>query len=159
MSRQVGRTGRTAVVADATTEDVWRVVADPTQAARWSHECYRVEWLDGRSHAAVGARFRGSNRSGRMRWSRTCEVVCLVPGREIAWRTVATRLQPDSTEWRITLEPAGTDRTLITQTFRVTRMARWLGWLLALSNPLHIDRSAALAEDLRRMAALATRNT
>jgi len=38
---------------------------------------------------------------------------------------------------------------------QVTRCPRWWEWIVAWVNPRHIDRSAALTGDLRRMAAVA----
>ena len=38
--------------------------------------------------------------------------------------------------------------TRITQSFQVTKLPRWLEQLLVRTNPTHIDRSAALREDL-----------
>ena len=60
----------------------------------------------------------------------------------------------DSTDWRITLAPAGAG-TQIVQAFQLTKCPRWWEWIVARVNPPHIDRSAALTDDLHRIAALA----
>jgi uncharacterized protein YndB with AHSA1/START domain len=133
---------------------VWQIVADPTRTGEWSHECRRARWLGGAAAPAPGARFRGSNRSGWLRWRRVCEVLTADPPRELAWRTVSTPLYPDSTQWRIALRPAGTG-TRITESYQVARLPPGLDRLMALANPSHIDRAAALDGDLRRLAALA----
>ena len=80
------RTGRNEVVVDAPVAAVWDVVVDVTRTGEWSHECQRVEWLDGAHVAKVGARFVGRNRAGRFSWSRRSEIVRLEPGREIVLR-------------------------------------------------------------------------
>jgi hypothetical protein len=152
--RRVARTCRVEVIADAPIGSVWRVIADVTRTGEWSHECHQVTWLGGATAAAPGARFRGRNRSGWLRWSRMCEVLEVDPPRQFAWRTVPTALFVDSTDWRITLEPAAAG-TRIVQTFRVTRCPRWWEWIVARVNPRHIDRSAALTKDLHRIAAVA----
>ncbi|HET7523448.1 MAG TPA: SRPBCC family protein [Acidimicrobiales bacterium] len=100
------RTGQASTHIDATPEQVWAIVSDLERMGEWSPECYRVEWLDGAtSPAKPGARFKGWNRYGLMRWSMTCEVKTADPGREISWATVkgarelvvwAYRLQPAS---------------------------------------------------------------
>jgi hypothetical protein len=41
------------------------------------------------------------------------------------------------------------------QAFQVTRCPGWWKWIVAWGNPRHIDRSAALTEDLYRIAAVA----
>jgi len=60
----------------------------------------------------------------------------------------------DSTDWRISLEPAGAG-TQIVQTFQLTKFPHWWEWILVRINPSHIDRSAALTEDLRRIGVIA----
>ena len=104
-----------------------------------------------------GARFRGRNRAGWARWSRTCEIVTADPPRQIVWRTVPTLLFPDSTQWRIRLEPTRDGRTLITQSFTVLRAPWLLDRLYARLIPAHQDRDARLAEDLARVGAAARR--
>lgn len=152
--RRLARTCRVEVTASASAESVWRVVADVTRTGEWSHECHQVSWLGGATEAAPGARFRGRNQSGPVRWSRTCEILAVDPHRQIAWCTVRTPLFPDSSNWRITLEPTGTGARII-QAYEVTRCPRWWEWIVIRINPHHLDRSAALTDDLHRLAAVA----
>src|SRR5215470_11753010 len=112
--RALPRSCRTEVVVDAPAEALWRVIADVTRVGEWSHECRTVEWLGAASAAVPGARFRGRNRSGSLRWARVCEIVVADAPRELRWRTVPAGLFQDLTEWRITLEPVG-DGTRIIQ--------------------------------------------
>lgn len=154
----IARTCRTEVIVDAPVEAVWRVITDVTRTREWSHECRQVAWLHGATQAAPGVRFRGRNRSGLLRWSRVCEVIEVDTPREIAWRTIPTTAFPDSTEWRIALEPAGSG-TRIVQTYQVTRCPGWYEWVVARVNPTHIDRSGALTDDLRRIGATAAGGT
>jgi hypothetical protein len=70
-----------------------------------------------------------------------CEVLAVDPPRQIAWRTISTPLFVDSSDWRITLQPAGAG-TRIVQTFAVTKCPRWWEWIVARFVPRHIDRSA-----------------
>lgn len=153
---RIARSG--SVIADvaAPLPAVWAVVCDPARTGEWSHECHDATWAGTSRAAAVGARFRGRNRSGWMRWTRTCEITALEPEREIAWRTVPTLMYPDSTQWRIELENTGRGVRII-QSFEVTKLPRWLERVLVRINPTHIDRSNALREDLHRLANLAAR--
>jgi uncharacterized protein YndB with AHSA1/START domain len=142
------------VTVAAPIESVWKVVADVTRTGEWSHECHRVAWLGEATAAAPGVRFRGRNRSGVWRWSRTCEVLAVdVPDR-IVWRTIPTWLFVDSTDWCISLQPDG-DGTRIVQSFEVTRCPDWWEWLVARLNKRHIDRSAGLTGDLLRIGEVA----
>jgi hypothetical protein len=146
--------GRAEVMVAAPIEAVWRVVADITRTGEWSHECREVAWLGGAAHARPGARFRGRNRSGWLRWSRTCELTVVDRPRRISWHTITTLVFVDSTEWAIELD-AAPGGTRIVQTYQVTRCPRWWEWIVVHINPRHIDRGAALAEDLRRIGDVA----
>lgn len=153
---QVQKSGRVEVVVDADVRDVWRVVADVTRVGEWSHECRSAHWLDGARAPATGARFRGRNRAGWLRWSRTAEVVAVDEPHELVWRTVPTWRYPDSTQWRIELAPAP-EGTVITQSFTVLRAPWLLDRLYAWLIPSHQDRDARLADDLTRIGAAARR--
>jgi Polyketide cyclase / dehydrase and lipid transport len=152
---QVQKRSRVEVVVDATVPQVWQVVADVTRVGEWSHECHAARWLGDANGPSPGARFRGRNRAGWARWGRTCEIVTVDSQREIAWRTVPTPLFPDSTEWRIRLEPFE-GRTLVTQSFTVLHAPWLLDRLYARLIPSHQDRDARLAEDLARLGASAS---
>ncbi|HQR25479.1 MAG TPA: SRPBCC family protein [Nocardioides sp.] len=153
MSR-VQKSSRVEVEVDASVEQVWDVISDVTRIGEWSHECHSARWLGNAQGPLPGARFRGRNRSGWARWSRISEIVTVDPPCEIVWRTVPTRLFPDSTQWRIRLEPRE-GRTLITQSFTVVRAPWLLDLLYARLIPAHQDRDARLAEDLARVGAAA----
>ncbi|MGZ4591916.1 MAG: nitroreductase/quinone reductase family protein, partial [Actinomycetes bacterium] len=132
--------------------------ADVTRTGEWSHECLQVRWLDGAVAAAPGVRFRGRNRAGWARWGRTCEIVAVDEPRELAWQTVSTPLFPDSTVWRIRLEPAE-ELTRIVQEFEVVRAPKLLDHLYAAIIPAHRDRTARLTADLERIGAIAGRSS
>jgi hemerythrin-like domain-containing protein len=152
-SRRLQHEGSTSVVVAADVDAVWAVVRDPTRVGEWSHECVDGVWLGDATAAVPGARFRGRNRQGLARWGRVCEVVRAAPY-ELVWRTVPTRLYPDSSEWTLRLEPdAG--RTRIEQTFHVVKTTK-LEPIYATIVPAHRDRTAELAGDLERIGALAS---
>lgn len=151
---RVQKRGCVQVVVDADVNDVWRVVSDVTRVGEWSHECHSARWLAGATEAVPGARFRGNNRAGWWRWGRTAEMVTVDEPGELVWRTVPTFLFPDSTEWRIELEPSA-QGTVITQTFTVLRAPWLLDWLYARMIPAHQDRDARLAADLVRIGEVA----
>lgn len=107
----------------AAPEDVYDLIADVTRMGEWSPECYRCRWLDGATFGSVGARFRGSNRFGMFRWSRTCEVLAAARGAEFSFRTVPDRLFRSSTRWTFHFAADG-DGTLIEQRYQVERRSR-----------------------------------
>lgn len=147
--RRVQMENSVAVNVDAEVDEVWAVVRDVTRVGEWSHECVGAAWVGESASATPGARFRGRNRAGVFRWGRLCEIASAEPY-ELVWRTVPTRLYPDSSEWRISLEKID-GGTTISQHFRVLRAPKVLSVLYALVIPAHRDRTAALIDDLKRL--------
>jgi uncharacterized protein YndB with AHSA1/START domain len=150
------RNGRCETTTTASPDDVWAIVGDPTRVGEWSHECGGAEWIDGATTARPGARFRGRNKVGRSKWARVCELVTVDAPHELAWRTVPTRLYPDSTLWTITIEATDTG-SRIEQRFEVLKLNPALERLFYLLIPPHRDRSEALRADLVRLGAAAER--
>ena len=150
--RRVQRSGSTTVEVEADLEAVWSVVEDPTRVGEWSHECVAAEWLGGATAARPGARFRGRNAQGLVRWGRVCEVLGAEPY-ELVFRTVPTRLYPDSTVWSLRLVPSDRGTTIV-QDFHVVKGTK-LELVYATILPAHRDRSAALERDLTRLGTVA----
>lgn len=99
------RTDDARIHVDALPESVWDLLADLERMGEWSPECYQVRWLGGASSPAKpGARFKGSNRSGRLKWSMTCEVKTAERGRELSWSTM--RKNKEIVRWTYRMEPA-----------------------------------------------------
>lgn len=69
----------------APAEVVYDLVSDVTSMGRWSPETTACQWIDGATGPAVGARFRGVNRHGVLRWATTCTVTAAEPGRRFAF--------------------------------------------------------------------------
>lgn len=150
----LARHGRTETVSRAPAEAVWQIITDVTRVGEWSHECRDARLLGNARAAAPGIRFRGRNRSGGLRWSRSCVFTVVEPPRTLAWRTAGLLGRADSTEWRIDLEPVP-GGTKIVQTYRVLHVAPGLDRVYWRLVKAHRDRRAALEGDLRRLAELA----
>ena len=150
----LARHGRSEAIARAPAEAVWQIIADVTRVGEWSHECRGARLLRGARGAAPGVRFRGRNRSGVFRWSRSCVFTVVEPPRALAWRTGGLWGRVDSTQWRLDLEPVS-GGTRIVQTYQVLRVAPGLDRVYWRLIKAHRDRRAALDEDLKRLAALA----
>lgn len=150
----LARQGRTETTTPAPPEAVWAIVADVTRVGEWSHECRGAHWVGGATEAAPGARFRGSNRSGLFRWSRSCRFTVVEPPRRLVWRTTGLWGEVDSTEWRIELEPYE-GGTRIIQSYDVVRVAPGLDRVYWRLIKAHRDRRQALSDDLQRLADLA----
>ncbi len=154
LPRNIPRSGEVEVIVDAPIEAVWRVVSDVTRVGEWSHECRRVEWLDGARTAAPGVRFRGVNRAGPWSWSRVNEILVADEPRTLVWRTIPTLLYRDSSQWRITLDRVE-GRTRVVQSFQVLRAPAVLARVYSIVVPAHRDRTTSLADDLRRLGEIA----
>src|SRR3989442_3728027 len=98
---------------------VWQLISDVTQIGRYSPETYEAEWVDGATGPAVGARFRGRNRKGRLKWSTKATVTATDPGREFGFETGDTR-------WRYQMQPSGggTDLVESFETFKYGRFSK-----------------------------------
>jgi uncharacterized protein YndB with AHSA1/START domain len=138
------------ITVAASPEAVWAVIADVTRVGEWSGECRGCVWVDGADAPEPGARFRGRNRRGGLRWSRLSEVVLADRPHTLVWRTVARFPYLDSSEWRVTLDEDGTG-TRVIQSFHVLTIPRLMERLIWLVMPAHRDRTADLAEDLARL--------
>jgi hypothetical protein len=153
--RKLRRNGQVEATSTAPPEAVWAIVSDVTRIGEWSHECREAGLLDGAKAPAPGVRFQGRNTIGRVRWARTNEMVRVDAPREFAWRTVPSRMYPDSTEWTISIEPVAGGGCRITQRFVVLKLGPIMDRLIWLVTPAHRDRLPALEADLVRLAAAA----
>jgi hypothetical protein len=108
--------GRESIRIVAAPEAVYDVIADVTRMGEWSPECYRCEWLDGATTAEVGARFRGYNRLGRVRWATTAVVTAARHGHEFAFTVVHDSTGRDETLWWYRFERSS-GGTLLTESF------------------------------------------
>ena len=150
MAIRVKRACESSIDIDAPVESVWALVADPTRTGEWSIECRGAEWLDGATTPAAGARFRGRNRRNGTRWSRVCEVLDVDAPRRLVWRTMPTRLLPDSTRWEFEVVAKGAGSTL-TERMQVLQIPGFYDRLFAAMLPQHRDRTADLQADLQRI--------
>lgn len=107
--------GTASTTIDAPADVVYAVVTDVSAMGERSPECYRAEWLDGATEAVVGARFKGYNRLGPIRWSTTCRIDVAQPGVEFAF-TVLSGHGREETRWRYLLEARG-ETTQLTESY------------------------------------------
>src|ERR1700677_1705098 len=83
---------------------VWGLVADIELKPAMSQELQSVEWLDGASEPAVGAKFIGRSKHESLgEWATTSHVIECEPERVFAW-AVEDPANPTAI-WRFRLEP------------------------------------------------------
>lgn len=117
-----GTLGEASLHVDAPPEKLYEVVSDVTRMGEWSPECRKCEWLDGARGPAVGARFKGTNRRGVVRWSTKPRVVTAEEGREFAF--VTSHRGRENTRWSYRFEPDG-DGTTVTESFEMLVDMAW----------------------------------
>jgi uncharacterized protein YndB with AHSA1/START domain len=113
------------VVIEATPERVYEMVSDLPRMGEWSPECQQVEWLDGSSGPAPGARFIGHNQGGPLgllKWSRRGRVLSADPGREFVFATEEGG--QEGVVWRYRFEPVE-GGTRVTESYDVQRIPAW----------------------------------
>jgi uncharacterized protein YndB with AHSA1/START domain len=93
----------TFIVIQAPAQTVYELVADPMRMAEWSPECAGCRWIGGATEPAVGARFRGTSRNGRRRWTTTSTIVEMRPAELFAWDV--TYFGQPVARWEYRLEP------------------------------------------------------
>jgi uncharacterized protein YndB with AHSA1/START domain len=108
-----------SVQVGAAPEAVYDLVSDVRNIPSWSPECRRCTWVDGATGPAVGARFKGWNRRGPLRWATVCEVTEAEPGRTFAWE-VQYPVGGPHTRWRYEFSPVA-DGTEVTESFELLR--------------------------------------
>ena len=97
-------------------EKVYELVSDVTRMGEWSPETAKGEWIGGATGPAVGARFKGTNKRGLMRWSTKPEVVAADAGREF---TFVTKGMGPSTKWSYRFEAAADGGADVTESFEM----------------------------------------
>lgn len=108
------------VAADPAT--VWSLVSDLPRMGEFSPENIGGHWVDGATGAAVGARFRGTNRNGSLRWWTKVTVVECEPRRRLTF-DVRTPFGVRVSRWSYVITPTATGCRLTENWYRV---GRWL---------------------------------
>jgi hypothetical protein len=150
--------GQVSLHIEASQQDLYDVVADVTRIGERSPECHTARWLPGPPPRAVGARFRGYNKKGLIRWSRVCEVITADAGHAFAYSTIPERVdlsRRDSTTWTYLFTPEATG-TKVTHSYDVTLPP--LRAFIALYRrvmPQHFDMRPAMTDNLAALKQLA----
>jgi hypothetical protein len=146
--------GEASLLIEASPQRLYDLVADVASASARAGEVQDCVWLAGPPPGTVGSRFRGRNRAGVFRWSRVCEVVTAVRGKEFAFRTVPERFDPtrrDSSVWGYLFESDDIGARI---THYYTLIKPPYPWLLAFYGivmPHHRDPRPALRHTLEQL--------
>ncbi len=156
------RRGQVSRYINAAPQELYDLVADVTRVGERSPECHRARWLPGPPPGTVGARFRGYNKKGLIRWSRVCEVSTADPGHAFAYRTIPERVdlsRRDSTTWTYTFTPEATG-SRVTHSYDVTLPPlRAFITLYRRIMPQHSDMRPAMTGNLTALKQIAEHET
>ena len=120
-----GTRGEARVHMSTPPEKVYDMVSDVTRMGEWSPETVRCRWLGNATGPAVGARFKGTNRRGVVRWSTKPEVAAAEPGREFGFVTNLLGFNRPMTRWTYRFEAAPDGGTDVTESFEMVNDVPW----------------------------------
>ncbi|WP_102142028.1 SRPBCC family protein [Mycobacterium hubeiense] len=107
-------TAEVSTFIEAPPERVWEIVADIELMPTMSDELQRVEWLDGATEPAVGARFVGHSKHPDLgEWATTSQVIECEPGQVLAW--AVEDVDNPTAIWRFRLMPTDNGGTELSQ--------------------------------------------
>ena len=140
---------------DAPPQRVWSLVSDVTRMGEWSPVCYRCEWVEGSSGPAVGAKFKGYNRQGALKWWTTCEITASEPGRVFEFRTVDGQFSigyrnKEMTRWRYEFMADGIG-TNVVESSKIVSFPPLLRLVAPLLRRQDAQRTEGMRETLERL--------
>jgi uncharacterized protein YndB with AHSA1/START domain len=135
----------------ASPERLYELVSDLSQMAKWSPENTGGAWVKGASGPAVGAKFKGTNRKGKMKWKTIATVVTAEPGVEFAFDVAASGMKVARWGYRFEAFEGGTKVTEYWDDHRNAVMAKLTG--MALQVPDRVSHNkAGMEQTLDRLS-------
>lgn len=92
----------------AEAHELYDLVSDLPRMGEWSPENTGGTWVNGAQGPVVGARFKGSNRSGRFRWHTDVLVTVADPGQRFAFDVTIGPFKIANWEYRFVQDGAMT---------------------------------------------------
>jgi uncharacterized protein YndB with AHSA1/START domain len=135
-------------------ERVFEMVSELSRMGEWSPENTGGKWLGGASGPTMGAKFKGTNKSGRHRWSTLVTVTRCEPGRAFEFEVSSMGLKV--ARWGYDIEPNGTGCTVTEHwTDRRGRLLATMGPVVSGSDHSGEFNRAGMQATLERLAAAA----
>jgi uncharacterized protein YndB with AHSA1/START domain len=130
-------------------DQVFELIADPTQQPRWDGNDNLAEAPPGQRVRAVGDVFTMTTTKGKIRAN---HVVEFEEGRRIAWRPAEPDQEPPGHLWRWELEPIDPSHTRVTHTYDWTQLSDETRFARARATTVD-----SLRASMERLAAIAER--
>lgn len=102
-----------SIVINRTPQDLYEMVADVSNMARWSPVC------TGAKYDGDGEWFTGANEMSGSTWETRCRVVAAEPGREFTFINHGFEGRVEAVRWSFQFQPVDRGATEVTQTWRV----------------------------------------
>jgi uncharacterized protein YndB with AHSA1/START domain len=115
-----GVEGQATIHIDAPPEMLYAMISDVTRMGEWSPETHTCVWIEGATGPAVGARFKGSNKRGILRWSTKPTVKVADPGKEFTFDVGSPGKEDTRWSYKLTPKDGGTDLTESFESLRYT---------------------------------------
>jgi uncharacterized protein YndB with AHSA1/START domain len=103
----------------ASADEIFELIADPSQQPRWDGNDNLAEAAAGQRIRTVGDVFAMTTTKGRVREN---HVVEFAEGRRLAWKPAEPGREPPGHLWRWELEPLDESRTRVTHTYDWTTL-------------------------------------
>lgn len=136
---------------------VYDLISDITRMPEFSPENIRGEWLGDATGPAVGARFKGTNRLGKITWSTKPTVTAAEPGRLFSFKVPGA----SGALWTYEFTGCG-EATVVTESMVQTKpspaLIRWMQRRAGVTDRAEHLRTA-MSTTLGRVAAAAERAT
>lgn len=135
---------------------VWALLSDLPRMGEWSPENTGGKWVRGATGPAAGARFVGSNRNGKKKWTTTCTISDCDSPRVFAFDVSVGPVKVARWEYRIEPLESGGSRVTETWTDRRGWLAKKLGGPASGVNDRANYNRKGMEETLRRLGDAAT---
>jgi len=112
--------GSTTVQIGRPARDVWSMVTNVRRMGEWSPETVAASWVDGASGPVPGARFKGKNRRGLVRWTTHVRVDEADVGESFVFTVLSgARGKRETTRWSYRFVPTPDDGCEVTESYEV----------------------------------------
>lgn len=142
-----------SIEIDATPEQVWALISDPTRMPEWSPQC-RKSIVRGGGPVGVGTTTLNVNRRGALLWPTRSKVKEFVPGKRFAFK-----IAENGTVWSYDLEPTATG-TRVTESRHapdgVSKVSNFLTkYVLGGTDDFEVELEQGMKQTLERIKATA----
>ncbi|HTH04331.1 MAG TPA: SRPBCC family protein [Ilumatobacteraceae bacterium] len=125
----------------APADRLYDMVSDLPRMGEWSPENRGGKWRGGATGPEVGARFRGHNRKGILRWSTNVTVGVADPGNEFAFDVRSAGLSVSRWGYRLKTVEGGTAVTEYWDDMRKPFVAKVAGWVMRVPDRAAYNRA------------------